>query len=329
MSIKPTKDGRWRARFRNAGRDRVVTFREKVDAEFWLAASARAVARGLALPEPHREVGGATVHDALVRTLETRWRDAADQERQWQRGKRVAAIVGSSRPVSSVTDGDLDLATRELLAQGLAPSTVNRNMSAFAAVLATAERAGMLERRARGRWLREAPGRIRTLSEAEEQAMRPHLAPWAREWFGVLIATGLRCPSELMGLRVRDFDLGRARLEFNGAKGGRVRMIPVTGEALEVLEARAIRVAWAGRAPLFAERYEHFLPAWHAARRAAGLEAERDLTPYCLRHTFASRLCARGVPVTVVQKLMGHASVTQTMVYVHVDEEALVSAIGA
>lgn len=48
---------------------------------------------------------------------------------------------------------------------------------------------------------------------------------------------------------------------------------------------------------------------------------------HCLRHTFGSELAARGVPLPVIQELMGHASITTTMRYVHVHEDAKRDAI--
>src|SRR4030095_321719 len=54
-------------------------------------------------------------------------------------------------------------------------------------------------------------------------------------------------------------------------------------------------------------------PLWHACRRA-GI---RRLGWHVLRHTFASHLVMRGVPLKVVQELMGHASIEMTMRYAH------------
>jgi integrase/recombinase XerC len=50
------------------------------------------------------------------------------------------------------------------------------------------------------------------------------------------------------------------------------------------------------------------------------------MQPYQLRHSYATRLLSSGVPITTVQYLMGHASVTTTMTYSHVTADDISSA---
>ncbi len=59
-------------------------------------------------------------------------------------------------------------------------------------------------------------------------------------------------------------------------------------------------------------------------RRRAGL---RKIGWHTLRHTFASHLAARGAPMTAVQMLMGHSSITTTMRYAHLAPSTLRAAI--
>jgi hypothetical protein len=54
----------------------------------------------------------------------------------------------------------------------------------------------------------------------------------------------------------------------------------------------------------------------------------RKITWHVLRHTFATQLTLRGVPLTIVKELLGHSSITTTMRYSHVTPSALRSAIG-
>ncbi len=65
--------------------------------------------------------------------------------------------------------------------------------------------------------------------------------------------------------------------------------------------------------------------SWKAALRNAAVDPTTRI--HDLRHTFASRLVSRGVPIFDVSKLLGHKSITMTMRYAHLAPEAFESAI--
>ena len=65
--------------------------------------------------------------------------------------------------------------------------------------------------------------------------------------------------------------------------------------------------------------------AWKTALRKAGVD--HGLRLHDLRHTFASRLVSRGVPIFDVSKLLGHQSITMTMRYAHLAPIAFENAI--
>lgn len=52
-------------------------------------------------------------------------------------------------------------------------------------------------------------------------------------------------------------------------------------------------------------------------------ELLEHIHPHCFRHTFATRLCRKGMPIQVVQRIMGHANINMTMEYTHILEEQL------
>jgi integrase len=56
---------------------------------------------------------------------------------------------------------------------------------------------------------------------------------------------------------------------------------------------------------------------WDRVRVNLGFALDKDFVPYICRHTCASRLVQRGVPITVVKEWMGHKSITMTMRYAH------------
>ncbi len=139
-------------------------------------------------------------------------------------------------------------------------------------------------------------------------------------------ACGLRV-SELVGLARTNVDLAGRILTVTG-KGNRQRIVPFGRAAATALRAWLER----GRAQLAARtRHDHvFCNArggvltrmgwWKILRghaRRAGISAR--VHPHALRHSFATHLLVGGADLRVVQELLGHASVTTTAIYTHLD----------
>lgn len=147
----------------------------------------------------------------------------------------------------------------------------------------------------------------------------------------MLYATGARV-SEACGWRLGDLRLSERVVRCHG-KGGKERWVPLGESAADAL-ARWIErgrarlpqdrcdrlfVSRAGR-PLDRHRVFRMLRARAAAAGVGG-----PVSPHVLRHSFATHLLAGGADLRVVQELLGHASVTTTQVYTHVDAQRLKS----
>ena len=148
----------------------------------------------------------------------------------------------------------------------------------------------------------------------------------ARAALELLYATGMRV-SELLSLRRSVLDGKREVLLVRG-KGGKERMVPVSGAAREAalaLVARRVaptRWVFAGRdlgRPM--TRQGLFLLLKRVARDA-GIDPEQ-VSPHVLRHSFASHLLARGADLRSLQLLLGHADIATTQIYTHVLTERL------
>ena len=154
-----------------------------------------------------------------------------------------------------------------------------------------------------------------------------------RALFEFLYATGLRV-SELSGLDLEDVDF-RERLVRVLGKGGKERIVPYGEPA-----ARALAEYLPGRAalrargdggdeeePLFVNHRGGRLTARSVARilkrrlREAGLPEK--ISPHALRHTFATHLLSAGADLRSIQELLGHASLSTTQKYTHVDAARL------
>lgn len=143
-------------------------------------------------------------------------------------------------------------------------------------------------------------------------------------------ATGVRV-SELVALKLQDilFEDGLVRVFGKGAKE---RIIPVGRRALGqvALYAREIRPLLdkgKGRGVLFLNARGTPLSrvgAWGVIKRAtrqAGIT--KRVTPHTLRHTFATHLLEGGADLRAVQEMLGHADLSTTQLYTHVDRDYL------
>ncbi len=150
-----------------------------------------------------------------------------------------------------------------------------------------------------------------------------------------LYGTGARI-SEAVGLAVDDLDTDDGAVVLRG-KGGRTRLVPLGGYAVEALRAWLVRgrptlvAAGRGTPVVFVNARGGVLSrqgAWTILRRTAeraGLPVEGPgaVSPHTLRHSYATHLLDGGADVRVVQELLGHASVTTTQVYTLVTVERL------
>ncbi len=154
----------------------------------------------------------------------------------------------------------------------------------------------------------------------------------------LLYATGLRV-SELTGLDLANFDR-RARTVRVIGKGDKERLVPFGGKAAEACErylpargrllARSRKRTYSKSAPeaMFLNRFGGRLSARSVRRRLrraiikAGIL--RDVSPHALRHSFATHLLQAGADLRVIQELLGHATLSVTQVYTHVDMEKLI-----
>ncbi|HEY1251755.1 MAG TPA: tyrosine recombinase XerC [Thermoanaerobaculia bacterium] len=156
-----------------------------------------------------------------------------------------------------------------------------------------------------------------------------------RALFELLYATGLRV-SEAAGLDLEDVDFS-ARLVRVTGKGSRERIVPFGETAAEALRDYLPARAALRRAvedddpesgePLFVNARGGRLTTRSMARllkrrlRAAGLPEE--ISPHALRHTFATHLLQAGADLRAIQELLGHASLSTTQKYTHLDAARL------
>jgi integrase/recombinase XerC len=141
-------------------------------------------------------------------------------------------------------------------------------------------------------------------------------------------SSGLRL-SELTGLTLKDVDMKSAQVRVLG-KGSRERIVPIGAAALKALRrwlAQRAGMAAVEEQALFVGRYGSALGARAvqlrvaAMARSAGLP--QHLHPHMLRHSFATHLLESSRDLRGVQELLGHANISTTQIYTHLDFQHL------
>ena len=238
-------------------------------------------------------------------------------------------------PLAEVRIGDLSGFVEYLVAKGLAPSSIGRNLAALSTFYRYLIYDGKLAENvakllvAPAVWdrlpvvlnpssvdrLLAAPNRETTTGRRDHAALE------------TLYATGCRA-SEVVGLRLIDLDLARGTARCVG-KGNKERLVPLGGKAREALTGYLNR----DRPTLLAGRIgidQVFVTVrgrpmsraglWRIVKThasVAGLASE--VSPHTLRHSFATHLLAGGADLRVVQEMLGHASIATTQIYTRVE----------
>lgn len=224
--------------------------------------------------------------------------------------------------------------------EGRAASTVARKLASIKAFyrFLTAERyirrnpAEVLEAASRGLHL----PKVLSVQEVARLLDEPNLGTLDgyrdKTMLELLYATGMRV-SELVNVPVKNVDMKMQYVIVMG-KGSKERMLPLGRIALHYLEhylsvvrpqllhgkpdaaAELFVTGWGG--PMTRERFYEIIVAYG---KSAGIS--KRVTPHMLRHSFATHLLNNGTDLRIVQELLGHADISTTQIYTHLDVERL------
>ena len=242
----------------------------------------------------------------------------------------------SSEELLTVSRRQLLAYLSQLKQAGRSPTTIARKLASIKAFyrFLTAERyirrdpAEVLEAAQKGIHL----PKFLSVQEVDELLEQPNLGTLEgyrdKTMLETLYATGMRV-SELVSVPVENVDLKMQYLIVMG-KGSKERMLPLGRTALKYLE-RYLNVvrpqllhnkpdsckelfvtSWGG--PLTRQRVNELLEGY---ARSAGIT--KRVTPHMLRHSFATHLLNNGTDLRVVQELLGHADISTTQIYTHLD----------
>jgi integrase len=255
------------------------------------------------------------------------------RKRSYKDDKRYGDVWSkrfAGRTLDEVTPAELDKVRTDRLAvppptngnekpKAISPATVNREFAFLKHVYNIAVRDGKTESNpvAKLRMLRESSGRVRYLSDEEEERLMKSLPTDAdRQRVIVLLHTGFR-RSELLGLRLKDVDFKAGVLTIQKSKNGDTRHVPMTTTVRNILSRFPRPLDAAGL--VFPNTEANRDLRWAkkvvpAALRAANIE---DFRFHDLRHTFASRLAMEGVDLLTIKELGGWKSLSMVQRYAH------------
>jgi integrase/recombinase XerC len=220
-------------------------------------------------------------------------------------------------------------------AQGLSGRSIQRRLAAVRSFYNFLLREGAVARNAALEVQAPKPGRrLPAALDVDQMARLLSLKPKnALEYRDLALlelfySSGLRL-SELTGLRIPDLDLEAGQVRVLG-KGHKERIVPVGRVAIAALrrwlEERARLAPATQQAVFVGRRGEPLGPRavqLRVAAQARAMGIPQHLHPHMLRHSFATHLLESSGDLRAVQELLGHASVSTTQIYTHLDFQHL------
>jgi integrase len=272
----------------------------------------------------------------------------------YQLTKHVLPYPIAKKPLDHIGQRELDELATTWMAKGAAPSTCSARMGTVMRVFSLAVDWQYLKGLPRHTKLKKPDKAPRFLSEDKEAPALLNYAKYgvrdgANDWYGMILVglrTGLRI-GELRGLQCADIVIGTdpktgqlgGKLHVQRTdpgtgdppttpKGGRGRVVPLTSEVAQYLQGRIEHLrkaqgkkwspdAWVWPSAEDPRRTMSTGACSSAMERITRHAKIKKCGWHTLRHTYASWLVMRGVPLRVVQELLGHADMKITLRYSH------------
>jgi integrase/recombinase XerD len=253
---------------------------------------------------------------------------------------RLAVFLRAAGRASAAeaTAGDLRAYVLRLKDVGLAPSSIARNISAIrtyfgfliSETLVVADPSEKLQTPRGWRTLPEVLSveEVGRLMEAPDLA---HPLAWRdRALLEFMYASGVRV-SEVTDLAIRNLSLQDEVAAVHG-KGSKERLVPIGRRAIGALslylrETRPRLEKGKGGGRVFLNARGTPLTrmgVWKILRKhVEGADIQKPVSPHTLRHSFATHLLEGGADLLVVQEMLGHADISTTQIYTHVDRRYL------
>ena len=284
---------------------------------------------------------GITLEEFWIRYW--KWCKMHNKNIDWKKSywnKHIKPLLGR-KFLNEITADDIRLLQEKKNQEGLSNATINRIVAIIRHMLNYAVKLNYLDKNPlQGKidMLKESNDRWIYLTPQEVQKIKQYLSKTYHDLFNFLLYTGLRL-GDALRLKWEDVNFEKEFIFVRGSKtkGGKDFSIPLNKEVIRVLENRLqqtkekiekkikkknIEVDKKDR--IFKHSDSEFRRAFKRALEKAGLPT--SIRIHDLRHTFASWLAMSGVPIQQIQMLLGHAEITMTLRYAHLNPSILKSA---
>lgn len=230
--------------------------------------------------------------------------------------------------LDEITSARIEQLKGKLLGAGIGPKSINNYLSILRKCLDTAIEWDMLSALPRIRWLKSTLPDVTYLNTTEVEALAQAAPKTIAAMVHVASQTGLRF-CELIALQWDDLNMDTRKIcvrraEVRGnigtPKNNRIRYIPMTRLTFDTLAKLDRSCPLVFHRSGTSIRYVQALKQLKNSCRRAGV---RPISWHVLRHTFASELARRGVPLQNTKELLGHASLTMTLRYAHLGPDTL------
>lgn len=273
--------------------------------------------------------GPFNLRQARALSLQIRWKGRPYERTAAIFSQAAVDHFGADCLVSEITARLVDRWRQTLLAHGNRPATVNKKVAALRSMLADACLHGYLEAvPAFPKQIKLNNTKDRVMSDEERdlfcQLFVARGEPAAADLLVFLLETACRW-GEAERLKGQDVDLAKGRVTFWATKNGRPRSVPLTRRAVDALAPHLPAV---GAHRVFPYPYSQFKRLFEQAKAALEID-DPALTIHTTRHTCASKLASRGIPLHQLMAFGGWTSLASVQRYLHLHTDALASCVAA
>ena len=259
--------------------------------------------------------------------------------RRRKNGTKSAAnfLIGMEHNIKALGDLPVNKITRPLVNKMMdyhkeklknSNAVINQKMGYLRVVLSEMEEDGFIEMIKMPKPRPTKNSKVHYLTEDMELDLLVYLEKneqyKARDIIKCLIDLGCRV-NELLNLEKRFVDFDNNQINFIDRKNDQAVAVPMTNRVQSIIRRYYREVKDFDK--LFSLNYSELNAIWQKARKDLGYADKKFYTIHLCRHTCASRLVQRGVPILLVKDWLGHEDIENTMIYAHLAPKALHSVV--